>query len=330
MNDLIEKYSVGALLYSPAVNPKIARKLHSGIFGSGYSMALCLEDTIGDDMLQIAEEQVKRTFEELEELQDEIEVPLPKIFIRVRESSQVMRIWDCLEKGQQYLTGFIFPKYTVHNAGEYNAAIKAVNEKAERKIWFMPILESRDIASPRTRFDVLSTLKDMIDSMSELVLNVRVGGNDFSNVYGLRRRVDQTIYDVRPVSQILCDILSWFSADYVVSGPVWEYFSGEGWKEGLDRELALDRLNGFIGKTVIHPEQIPSVVNSLKVSRTDYEDAIAICGSTGGLMVAKSAGGGRMNEVRTHLRWAEKTLALAEVYGIADTEPQYKELKIPI
>ena len=82
--------------------------------------------------------------------------------------------------------------------------------------------------------------------------------------------------------------------------------------------LEMDRLNGFVGKTVIHPKQIAVVNDALKVSKKDYEDAIAILEwkEKGGLSVSKSAAGERMNEVKTHGNWAMRTLFLAEVYGV--------------
>ena len=48
----------------------------------------------------------------------------------------------------------------------------------------------------------------------------------------------------------------------MLSGPVWEYFGEDlqgAWAEGLRQELALDRLNGFIGKTAVHPAQLPII-----------------------------------------------------------------------
>ena len=63
--------------------------------------------------------------------------------------------------------------------------------------------------------------------------------------------MDRTIYDLGPVAAILLDIVTAFGTEYVVSGPVWEYYAGPGWEEGLRRELELDLLNGFTGKTVI-------------------------------------------------------------------------------
>lgn len=82
-------------------------------------------------------------------------------------------------------------------------------------------------------------------------------------------------------------------------------------------ELKLDKVNGFIGKTVIHPKQISVVNEALKVSHKDYEDAKEILNwDENGLQVGKSFAGERMNEVKTHINWAYKTIALAEIYGV--------------
>lgn len=132
--------------------------------------------------------------------------------------------------------------------------------------------------------------------------------------------IDETIYDILPVSQLLCDILTVFSRDYVVSGPVWEYYSSNNdeWAIGLKRELKYDVLNGFVGKTVIHPNQIPVVVDSLKVKKQDYDDAMEILSwrDDSALLVGGSAQKERMNEVNTHLRWAKRVASLAAVYGV--------------
>lgn len=79
-------------------------------------------------------------------------------------------------------------------------------------------------------------------------------------------------------------------------------------------------LNGFVGKTVIHPNQIPVVTESLKVKKQDYDDAMEILSWSGDkeLLVGGSAQKERMNEVNTHLRWAKRTAALASIYGVQE------------
>ena len=305
------KYSVGALLYSPALNAKLARSVIRGDLGSRYSLALCLEDTISDDMVAAAEAQAVNTFRELYEAREEQEMYLPKLFVRVREPGQTVRLFAALEPYQSILSGFVFPKYSLASAAAYNAAMAEVNERARNPVLMMPILESPDIIDFRSRTEVLGSLKDHIDAVRDLT--------DFSNEFAARRHYDETIYDILPISQLLGDILTVFARDYVVSGPVWEFFSSEHdeWREGMKRELRMDILNGFIGKTVIHPKQIPVVNEMLKVTRKDYEDARAVLSwDKSGLQVGKSYGGERMNEVRTNCNWARKILLLSEIYGI--------------
>lgn len=319
IREIEKKYAVGALMYSPALNHKIAGTVISGTLGRQYSLALCLEDTISADMVATAELQVQDTFRRIYEAAGERGIYVPKLFVRVREPGQLARVYEKLRPYESILTGFIFPKYTVSNAKDYNMALKRVNDISERKIYMMPILESRDLVDYRTRGEVLCSIRDSVDEMNDFVLNVRVGGNDFSNEFAARRHYDETIYDILPIGQLLGEILTVFSRDYVVSGPVWEFFSSDNdeWRTGLRRELKLDRLNGFIGKTVIHPKQIPVVNEMLKVTAKDYEDAKIILNWDGsGLQVGKSFGGERMNEVRTNYNWAQKIMLLSELYGV--------------
>jgi citrate lyase beta subunit len=314
------KCSVGALLYTPALNTKIAEHIIDGEFGELYSLALCLEDTVADDAVEMAEKQLVESIKKIYETSKEKEFYIPKIFIRVRNSGQLQKIHILLQDYMEIITGYIFPKYTVENGKKYNELIRKFNDESDKKIFMMPILESKDIVDYSKRHNILIEIKELLDTMEEYVLNIRIGGNDFSNEFAVRRHYSETIYDILPISQLIGEIIALFSRDYVVSGPVWEYFSSDNqeWKQGLIRELKYDRLNGIIGKTVIHPKQIPVVNDSLKVSNKDYEDAKEILHwDKNGLQVGKSFAGERMNEVKTHLKWAVKIVTLADVYGIS-------------
>ena len=96
----------------------------------------------------------------------------------------------------------------------------------------MPVFESAAMIPPQTRREALTEVRAQLDTVSGSILNIRVGGNDLSHAFGLRRPANRTIYDLRPVADILIDIVAAFGTQYVVSGPVWEYYSGEGWEEG--------------------------------------------------------------------------------------------------
>jgi citrate lyase beta subunit len=318
--------SVGALLYVPALHSGAAGKILGGELAQASSIAFCLEDSIRDEAILAAEAQLFDTMRQLHaHAAANGGIPhSPMIFVRIRNPLHMLSLYNALGGLSEMITGFILPKFDLSNIAAYSEAICEINAtRRDRPLYIMPILESKSLADLKGRPDVLSMLHRRLAFIAEYVLNIRVGGNDILNVFGLRRSSRHTIYDIGPARGILFDILNVFSPDYVVSAPVWEYFrSGDGdagWLEGLRRELELDKLNGFIGKTAIHPSQIPVINESLKVSMEDYSDAIEIIGwKQPAFAVSKSGSGHRMNEAKVHRKWAARILKLAEIYGIGD------------
>ena len=86
---------------------------------------------------------------------------------------------------REIITGYILPKFDLSNMDGYISLIKEINKGSTKKTYIMPILESRMVADIGTRVGTLSKIKEAIDTVKEYVLNVRVGGNDFCNLYGL-------------------------------------------------------------------------------------------------------------------------------------------------
>lgn len=318
MKNEIIYYSVGALMYCPANNESIVKSITTEKFGRHYSLALCLEDTINDCFVEDAEEKLIRSLKTIYTESKTKDFFIPKIFIRVRIYSQIQDLMARLGDAQLLVCGFIIPKFIPENADKYIEAVCKANIDYNRTIYFMPILESSSMVNLKDRYNILYSLKEKLGRVERLVLNVRVGGNDLSNVFGFRRKNDETIYSYKPISSIFSDIITVFGRDYVVSGPVWEYFSGVGWSEGLKKELHEDRMCGFIGKTVIHPNQIEVVYSSLKVSKKDLEDATSILNwsKDNQSLVSGSQAKERMNEYKTHYHWAKKIRMLYEVYGL--------------
>lgn len=203
--------------------------------------------------------------------------------------------------------------------------------------------------------DELMAIRAILDRHKEAVLQVRVGATDFSSCFGVRRGVDYSVYDILTVRECLSDILNVFGRnnDYVVSGPVWEYFRASKdmmFKDlptvnledyllkripivnpeidGLLREVILDKANGFVGRTVIHPTHV-KYVNALQaVTFEEYQDAASILKSeTSG--VFKGEGGNKMNEIRPHTNWAKKTLMRARAFGVIENADSYHHLFSP-
>ena len=319
----ILQYAVGALLYMPATNVKIADEIKSHRYPSLKSMVLCLEDSIGDAMVEEAEEAVETILKKLLNCYKEGEISiseLPLIFIRVREIGQMTRLYEKCGEAIKMITGFVWPKINKSNINGYIKEFEEISKKVNEPLYVMPIIESKEVMYKQTRIENLLYLNTALKRISTKVLGIRVGGADFCSIFGVRRGMNRTIWDIQVVADCLADIINIFSRNYVVSGPVWEFFgkdSNAAWAEGLRRELETDNLNGIIGKTAIHPTQLEVIQESLIVSYSDYKDAMNILGTSADLIgVQKSYEGNKMNEVKTHSNWAKKIVCLSNIYGV--------------
>ena len=347
------RYCLGATMYMPGTKDflePILTKKYPGL----TSMVMCFEDACKEELVPEAEQNVIRL---LTALNRELEAghiayeDIPLIIFRVRNQEQFEHFTSLLKPEHIHLvTAFNFPKFNMENGGAYFRHLKKLNDQFGEIIYGMPILESREMAYLETRIPELMGVKKILDGYRDLVLNIRVGGTDWSSVFGVRRGINYTIYDILTVSDCLKDVLNVFSRhnDYCVSGPVWEYFRARkdmkfeeapesinrslfkqqtminDAVDGLLRELLLDRANGFIGKTIIHPTHIPYVNGMLAVTREVYEDALQVLDTSGG--VIKSASGNKMNEIGPHRSWAEKIVMRAKAYGVIEDESRYTDL----
>ena len=310
-------YSIGALLYCPANHASIADSVIGERFGTGYSLALCLEDTIGDCHVAQAEEILIQSLKHIFEARESLTFFLPKIFIRVRKASQMTELLNRLGNARIIVSGFIIPKLDLHNIDEYIKMVLRINSSKDMKFYVMPIMESPSIVMPDKRAAVLCEIRERLKEIEEYILNIRVGGNDLCHLFGFRRSCGESIHRIQPIANIFADIITVFGMDYVVSGPVWEYYGGSGWENGLMQELKEDRLCGFVGKTAIHPSQIPYIRRAYAVTQEDLADAKNILGwqEDAASFVSGSVQKKRMNEYKTHTNWARKIIYLSEAYG---------------
>ncbi len=318
MKDNILYYSVGALLYCPAYKKNIADAVTREEFGTKYSLALCLEDTVNDRFVEEAEQILIDSIRQIHNARKIHPFYLPKIFIRVRSPRQIAKLTAAFGDSSDIITGYNIPKFSLTNADEYIQTMIKANELAQKKIYMMPIYESLSLTDIRRRADILYRLKDALAAVEDLVLNIRVGGNDLCHLFGFRRHADESIHRIRPIADIFSDIVTVYGMDYVISGPVWEYYSGENWQNGLLAEILDDKLCGFTGKTVIHPKQIPVVNHAYQVLQSDWEDAKAILNwdQDSNAYVSGNLAKERMDEFKTHANWARQTLLLAEAFGV--------------
>ena len=348
-------YAVGATLYMPGTRENIADDIISRKNTGLVSTVFCLEDSIGDSEVPFAEEnltaQVKRIYTASQNQEIEL-VDLPLIFIRVRTPEQILRLMEKMGDSSKLIAGFVFPKFTSESY-RYLEVIKSLNDQTTGPFYGMPIIESPEVIYRESRMHELMETKQLLDSYQDIVLNVRIGATDFSGLYGIRRGPDVTIYDITVIRDCIADIINIFGrvdSNYVVSGPVWEYFSNGGrvlkpqlrrspfeefhgtngsngtkirsqllnkYVDGLIREVILDRENGIIGKTIIHPSHIIPVQSLYSVAHEEYLDALSILDNRhSDLGVIKSHYTNKMNEVKPHYHWANRILLRAKNYGV--------------
>lgn len=327
----ILQYAVGGLLYMPA-SMRIADKLISGEYNFIKSMVLDLEDSLGDDLVGFGQRAIQKTIRQIGEAVETGKLSIndiPLIFVRVREPKHITETLDMLKEDIQYITGFNIPKFDKHTCDRFINQFMSVadwaRENVNTTLYMMPIIENKNTMYRQLRMENLLYMNDKLRQITNNVLNIRVGGADFCSVFGVRRSVYDDIYDIGVVRSVLNDIVNVFGKSYVVSGPVWEFFENKDkpddtrWKEGLIKEIYADKLNGMLGKTSIHPSQLPVIQEMMIVSQTDYEDAMNILGmNTNTVGVKKSVAGNRMNEAKTHCNWARKVVGLAKVYGVKE------------
>ncbi|WP_129595847.1 HpcH/HpaI aldolase/citrate lyase family protein [Anaerophilus nitritogenes] len=314
-------YALGGTLYMPAVKENIAKDLLS-LKHPITSMVICLEDAIGDLAVEKAEKKVIEEFKMIDESVKNGKIDIrdfPFIFLRIRNKEQMVRLSYELKEYSSYLMGFVFPKFSVENGWSYFESLKEVCKELGKKFYAMPILETKEIIYKEKRIDTLLKIKDILRENKDLVLNIRVGGTDFSSIFGIRRSPKVSIYDIVVIRDCLLDILNFFireENDFVVSGPVWEYFS-DNHVNGFIKEILLDQENGFVGKTIIHPNQLKVVQALYAVTHEEYMDALSIIKNhNGNLGVVKSEYKNKMNEIKPHLNWAKKILKKSKIYGV--------------
>jgi citrate lyase beta subunit len=339
--------ALGATLYCPAVRPRLAEDLVRCHREGVMSMVCCLEDAIRDDEVAEAETNLVRQLGAYAEAGHDG----PLLFVRVRTAAQIRRLADRLGDTLHVLTGFVLPKFRADATGHAGIeTVRKVSADAGHTLYVMPVLETPEVASLETRQEALLALHRLLDSYRESVLAVRVGGTDLCGLYGLRRPVELTAWDISVIAGLLGDIVNVFGrrdgTGFPLTGPVWEYFSGgerilkpqlrttpfarhdglgeelrsrllERSLDGLIRETLLDKANGLTGKTVIHPSHARTVHALSVVSHEEFLDATAIRADAAAGGVLRSAYANKMNEVGPHRTWAASTLQRAEIFGVA-------------
>ncbi|MCO1653454.1 HpcH/HpaI aldolase/citrate lyase family protein [Pseudonocardia humida] len=346
--------ALGATLYMPADRPELAKDVAKQAAAGVTSVTVCLEDSIPDDVVPAA---VENLVSALRALHDDPPAELPLLFVRVREPSQIGYVVERLGAAVAALTGFVLPKFTAASGTEYLHALDVADRVSGAELLAMPVIESGAVLYAETRVDELTRLRALLHRDRRRILAVRLGATDLCALFGLRRSPDLSIYDVKVISSLIADVVNVLGradgSGFTVTGPVWEYYGGaerilkpqlrqspfdaHGERElrgqlvsraidGLIREVQLDAANGLQGKTCIHPSHV-AVVNALSVvSAEDHRDAADVLSISEAGGVRASGLRNKMNEARPHTAWARRTMLRARVFGVAAQDVSFVDL----
>jgi citrate lyase beta subunit len=83
----------------------------------------------------------------------------------------------------------------------------------------------------------------------------------------------------------------------------------------LQKEMKLDLAYGLIGKTAIHPAQVPTIESAYAVDREDYEMALSLSDTEAPAVFRMH---NAMCEVATHQQWATHIINRQQCYGVND------------
>jgi citrate lyase beta subunit len=298
MTTRISPYQLGATLYMPATRQDLLEVILHQKIPDLRSMVICLEDAVREDEVQQALENIQYYLGKLPVAEKHSR---PLVFIRPRHPRMALKLFRM--QGIEGVDGFVLPKFDNHSFRAWHEVI----HKSPPRFVFMPTLETGQVLDIHAIRELCNRLQDK--KIKERILVLRIGGNDLLSCLCLRNSHTHTLYD-GPLAYVVAMLVTHFvPAGFHLTAPVFEYFRDHG---VLLEEFQRDLLHGLVGKTIIHPNQIPTIHQALKVDASDYEAAKRILDDN---MPAVFQFDGAMCEPATHRHWAQQIVQRAEYFG---------------
>ena len=297
----IRAVELGATLYIPVQHPRLAEIL-AGANPDLRSVVICLEDSLHEADVGAAQAVFCATLRALD-------AAPPQLIAYARPRNPAMLSWMQAQPGIARLAGFVLPKITTGNLGEWLARLDGEAHG------IMPTIESAEA------FDrpALTRMARALQPLGSRVHAVRIGGNDILNILGVRRSRVRTAYD-GPLGLAIATMASVFLPEgLALSAPVFEHYAQS---DLLREEVARDLEHGLLTKTAIHPVQVGIIHEALRPSATEAEEARAILAREAQAVFGH---GGSMCEPTTHARWAAGVLDRIRVHGLRGAAPGFPE-----
>jgi citrate lyase beta subunit len=286
-------WCLGASLYMPAHRRDLMDCANGEKLQSLRSMIFCTEDAVSHTEVDSSLRHLGLC------IQGFRDTPNRFRFIRARNPEILARLLDLpdIEK----IDGFVLPKFSESNFHAYFDQLQGTHFKV------MPTLETRDVFDTGAMRELRQGLSQ--DDIFTRILMLRIGGNDLMNLLGIRRPRHMTLYET-PLGHVIAQLVTMFKPyGFSLSAPVFEYLEDA---VTLQREIRLDLAHGLIGKTAIHPSQVPVIEAMYGVVNEDYEMALALNQSSSPAVFRMH---NAMCEVETHKQWGRDIIDRRQCYG---------------
>ncbi|HAT33183.1 MAG TPA: ATP-binding protein [Janthinobacterium sp.] len=288
------KAALGASLYVPSTHKDLLAIANGDKLRQLRSVIFCTEDAIAERDLSYA------LFNLSLALQNMGEHCATMRFVRVRNPDVLGRVLAM--PGAHKLTGFVLPKSTRANFGEYFSRVRHSHHL------LMPTLETAEVFDDAEMRRFCRLL--CAPATRARILALRIGGNDLLALLGLRRPGTGTIYQT-PLGAVIARLVTTFRPHgFQLSAPVFEHLAQHAW---LDAEVAQDLAHGLSAKTAIHPDQVPQIERHYRVAQADIELALRIIDPDSPAVFRMQES---MCEVATHASWARGVIERARQFGI--------------
>ncbi len=301
-------WCLGASLYMPAHRIDLMDCANGEKLQSLRSMIFCTEDAVSHTEVDSSLRHLGLC------LQGFRDTPTRFRFIRARNPEILARLLDLpdIEK----IDGFVLPKFNQTNFHAYFDRLQGTSFKV------MPTLETSDVFDPGAMRELRQGLSQ--DAIFARILMLRIGGNDLMNLLGIRRPRAMTLYET-PLGHVIAQLVTAFKPyGFTLAAPVFEYLDDIA---TLQKEIRLDLAHGLVGKTAIHPTQVPVIEAMYSVDTEDYEMALRLTQSSSPAVFKMH---GAMCEVATHQQWGRDILDRRLCYGDKPPRalPEYTGLSV--
>lgn len=293
---MLELPILGASLYVPATHPDLSSIAAAEKLSNVRSIIFCTEDAVasadlGSALICLAEALIHLN-----------PADGRRRFVRVRNPEIMRQVLGM--SGADRLDGFVLPKVTADNLDTY---MEHLENRGNSTHWVMPTLETREVFNDSSVQDLLRKMDST--RYRERILTLRIGGNDLLSLLRMRRPRGRTIYET-PIGQVIARLATTFIPyGFSLSAPVFEHLDDV---QTLRREIEEDLNHGLLGKTAIHPDQVPLIERHYRVREQDVEAALRILhhDAPGVFKFHQS-----MCEPATHRPWAHSVLEAARYFG---------------